>query len=318
MQSPGDFSHEASVKAREKPRRIKMSRQQFMKFRRDLSFRASGAISRRAARFKMPPASGTAVFGGATDVTTDASSFGSVRGNPRVITGADRVPPRIESRRQDEFREPSSGKCQMMANHEGPFLTLTVSFPCLSDPRLPPPPPPPHAPQTRVMKMNSKKPSTSRDSAATPYTATPAASLESIDHLPLPALHDDTDGTLAHVPLDEIVGSLGDDLAFLPNVYGMFGVDESLGVNESLFPADAMGTRTYGSDAPSNQHELFQGMLSGEKDNLDCDKEEADGEESDEKKRARLVRNRESAALSRQRKKQYVDDLERKYRHVRG
>ena len=168
------------------------------------------------------------------------------------------------------------------------------------------------------MKMTSKKPSTSRDSAATPYTATPAASLESIDHLPLPALHDDTDGTLAHVPLDEIVGSLGDDLAFLPNVYGMFGVDESLGVNESLFPADAMGTRTYGSDAPSNQHELFQGMLSGEKDNLDCDKEEADGEESDEKKRARLVRNRESAALSRQRKKQYVDDLERKYRHVRG
>jgi len=141
VQSPGDFSHEASVKAREKPRRIKMSRQQFMKFRRDLSFRASGAISRRAARFKMPPASGTAVFGGATDVTTDASSFGSVRGNPRVITGADRVPPRIESRRQDEFREPSSGKCQMMANHEGPFLTLTVSFPCLSDPRLPPPPP---------------------------------------------------------------------------------------------------------------------------------------------------------------------------------
>ena len=39
-------------------------------------------------------------------------------------------------------------------------------------------------------------------------------------------------------------------------------------------------------------------------------------EESDDKKRARLVRNRESAMLSRQRKKQYVDELERKHRHA--
>ena len=32
-------------------------------------------------------------------------------------------------------------------------------------------------------------------------------------------------------------------------------------------------------------------------------------EESDDRKRARLVRNRESAMLSRQRKKQYVDEV---------
>ncbi|KAG0579191.1 hypothetical protein KC19_4G080100 [Ceratodon purpureus] len=49
-------------------------------------------------------------------------------------------------------------------------------------------------------------------------------------------------------------------------------------------------------------------------DHSDGDRKEEGGDEDDEKRRARLMRNRESAQLSRQRKKVYVDELEGKLR----
>jgi hypothetical protein len=49
-------------------------------------------------------------------------------------------------------------------------------------------------------------------------------------------------------------------------------------------------------------------------DQSDGDRKGEGGDEDDEKRRARLMRNRESAQLSRQRKKVYVDELEGKLR----
>lgn len=49
-------------------------------------------------------------------------------------------------------------------------------------------------------------------------------------------------------------------------------------------------------------------------DHSDADRKGEGGDEDDEKRRARLMRNRESAQLSRQRKKVYVDELEGKLR----
>tara|TARA_B110000977_G_scaffold200781_3_gene292573 strand:- start:21939 stop:23666 length:1728 start_codon:yes stop_codon:yes gene_type:complete len=153
--------------------------------------------------------------------------------------------------------------------------------------------------------MKSKKPTTSQNSGrsnatrATAHPATPAASIESIDHLPLPPLDPAQPGTLEALPLDEIVGDLGDDLGFGMNVDNLF--DTGMG--------DVLGT---------DHMAEYSGGAFGENgaNSADGDKHETsdDAEESDEKKRARLVRNRESAMLSRQRKKQYVDDLERKLR----
>ena len=118
-------------------------------------------------------------------------------------------------------------------------------------------------------------------------------------------------GSLEALPLDALVGDLGDD--FLPG-----------GADAMRWGADAMFAAAPEAPVASSGPSVSR-LSRGETDSQTLATQNADAattaendEESDDRKRARLVRNRESAMLSRQRKKQYVDELERKYRHAQS
>ena len=186
--------------------------------------------------------------------------------------------------------------------------------PRASDPRISSLPPP-----RQQRAAHAKKPAASRDSGRSDASRlapspAPAASLDSIDHLPLPPLEAPGDlgaGSLEALPLDELVGDLGDD--FLP------GVDAMLGGVDAVFAAAPEAPREVASSGhgPSVSRHSGETETRARADGFAVAAETAENdEESDDKKRARLVRNRESAMLSRQRKKQYVDELERKHRHA--
>ena len=131
----------------------------------------------------------------------------------------------------------------------------------------------------------------------------------SIDHLPLPPLDD--------LPCDIGSGDFGDVLA---NLDAMADDDDFLippvaadegghifdASRDNLgFPGESVGG-AWSADSGSGS----RGELDGKAD------AGASADASDDKKRARLVRNRESAQQSRARKKQYVDELERKCRDL--
>ena len=118
-------------------------------------------------------------------------------------------------------------------------------------------------------------------------------------------------GSLEALPLDALVDDLGDD--FLPG-----------GADAMRWGADAMFAEAPEAPVASSGPSVSR-LSRGETDSQTLATQNADAattaendEESDDRKRARLVRNRESAMLSRQRKKQYVDELERKYRHAQS
>lgn len=118
-------------------------------------------------------------------------------------------------------------------------------------------------------------------------------------------------GSLEALPLDALVDDLGDD--FLPG-----------GADAMRWGADAMFAAAPEAPVASSGPSVSR-LSRGETDSQTLATQNADAattaendEESDDRKRARLVRNRESAMLSRQRKKQYVDELERKYRHAQS
>ena len=118
-------------------------------------------------------------------------------------------------------------------------------------------------------------------------------------------------GSLEALPLDALVGDLGDD--FLPG-----------GADAMRWGADAIFAAAPEAPVASSGPSVSR-LSRGETDSQTLATQNADAattaendEESDDRKRARLVRNRESAMLSRQRKKQYVDELERKYRHAQS
>jgi hypothetical protein len=109
------------------------------------------------------------------------------------------------------------------------------------------------------------------------------------------------------------VGDLGD--YFLP------GVDAMLGGVDAVFAAAPEKTREvassgHGPSVSRDSGETETANPRAERFAVAAETSQENDEESDDKKRARLVRNRESAMLSRQRKKQYVDELERKHRHA--
>jgi hypothetical protein len=122
-------------------------------------------------------------------------------------------------------------------------------------------------------------------------------------------------GSLEALPLDALVGDLGDD--FLPG-----GADAMRWGADAMFAAAPEAP--VASSGPSVSR-LSRGETDSQTDSqtratriADAATTAENDEESDDRKRARLVRNRESAMLSRQRKKQYVDELERRYRHAQS
>ena len=117
------------------------------------------------------------------------------------------------------------------------------------------------------------------------------------------------------------MGDLGD--AFLPGVDATLGVDAMFAAAPEA-PLASSGPSVSRLSAGSEPSGAREGETDSRREAFASAREtaatDADDEtpESDDKKRARLVRNRESAMLSRQRKKQYVDDLERRHRLARS
>ena len=149
----------------------------------------------------------------------------------------------------------------------------------------------------------------------------------SIDHLPLPPLDD--------LPCDIGSGDFGDVLANLADddisdfLIPPVAADEGDHIFDASrdnlgFPGESYGGASSAdsaraSDDDASRRNRGSGSGSGSGSRVERDVEaaaaaSADG--GDDKKRARLVRNRESAQQSRARKKQYVDELERKCRDL--
>ena len=138
----------------------------------------------------------------------------------------------------------------------------------------------------------------------------------SIDHLHLPPLDDlpcdigsgDFDHVLAH--LDAVAD---DDDLLVPPVApdeGDYIFDASR--NHLRFPGGSVTNVSSADSARASDAECSGGDGDGARASSYADAADA----GDDKKRARLVRNRESAQQSRARKKQYVEELERKCRDL--
>ncbi|KAL5198720.1 hypothetical protein ABZP36_002232 [Zizania latifolia] len=82
-----------------------------------------------------------------------------------------------------------------------------------------------------------------------------------------------------------------------------------LATSSSSAGSPNVGTSSAGEGSSKNEESAESSSRSA---NARSDGSAKDGKENDARRRARLIRNRESAHLSRQRKKQYVDELEGK------
>jgi len=143
----------------------------------------------------------------------------------------------------------------------------------------------------------------------------------SIDHLPLPPLDD--------LPCDIGSGDFGDVLANLADddisdfLIPPVAADEGDHIFDASrdnlgFPGESVGGASSADSARASDENRGSGSGSGSRveRGVEDEKAEASADGGDDKKRARLVRNRESAQQSRARKKQYVDELERKCRDL--
>jgi hypothetical protein len=131
----------------------------------------------------------------------------------------------------------------------------------------------------------------------------------SIDHLPLPPLDD--------LDLPHLVGEGPDD------VRGDLAFDALPGVPvacfDATFPPPGAAQHPHGAGESTDSGVRSAADAAAETQSSDetakrGDRGPASSADDDEKQRERLVRNRESAQQSRQRKKQYLDDLERRCR----
>ena len=174
--------------------------------------------------------------------------------------------------------------------------------------RVPRPDPSPALPAQTPRPSVSHESDLSDKSRASLACASPAVS---IDHLPLPPLDD--------LDLPDLVGEGPDD------VLGDLAFDALPGVPVACFddatfptPGDAQhphgGGETTDSGVRSAADAAAETQSSDETARRGDRGPAASASADDEKQRERLVRNRESAQQSRQRKKQYLDDLERRCR----
>ncbi|RID67415.1 hypothetical protein BRARA_D02498 [Brassica rapa] len=92
------------------------------------------------------------------------------------------------------------------------------------------------------------------------------------------------------------------------------GSDVSEAVDQKVKVEEASATKRKKEDDTSDESRSSKYMRSGEESAVVTGEEEE--EEDEKKKRARLMRNRESAQLSRQRKKHYVEELEEKVKSM--
>ena len=173
--------------------------------------------------------------------------------------------------------------------------------------RVPRPDPSPALPAQTPRPSVSHESDLSDKSRASLACASPAVS---IDHLPLPPLDD--------LDLPDLVGEGPDD------VLGDLAFDALPGVpvacfDDATFPTPGDAQHPHGGGETTDSGVRSAADAAAETQSSDetarrGDRGPAASSADDEKQRERLVRNRESAQQSRQRKKQYLDDLERRCR----
>ena len=202
-------------------------------------------------------------------------------------------------------------------DHPAPRVSMIFDGTSPSRPAAPPrrpgsdvPPPAPPAYRPSQVQPTS---SAGSDRSEKSRVASPAVS---IDHLHLPPLDDlpcdigsgDFDHVLAH--LDAVAD---DDDLLVPPVApdeGDYIFDASR--NHLRFPGGSVTNVSSADPARASDAGCSGGDGDGARASSYADAADA----GDDKKRARLVRNRESAQQSRARKKQYVEELERKCRDL--
>ena len=202
-------------------------------------------------------------------------------------------------------------------DHPAPRVSMIFDGTSPSRPAAPPrrpgsdvPPPAPPAYRPSQVQPTS---SAGSDRSEKSRVASPAVS---IDHLHLPPLDDlpcdigsgDFDHVLAH--LDAVAD---DDDLLVPPVApdeGDYIFDASR--DHLRFPGGSVTNVSSADSARASDAECSGGDGDGARASSYADAADA----GDDKKRARLVRNRESAQQSRARKKQYVEELERKCRDL--